>query len=308
MNAKPLVSIAMPVYNAMPFLRGAVQSIFAQTLDDWELLAVDDGSSDGSWEYLQRIDDPRVRPVHLKRNYGATAAINRAIDMARGRWIARMDADDYILPERLEKQAAALTVDPRIDVLGTGSFVVDKELNLVSVRWAPTSHEVIARWPSMYYQLTFGALMGKTEWWKRWRMDERIGIAGYEFDLYFRSHRDSVFSNVPEPLYVYRFIGHTQSWWKMTRSVYYKAMTLGRNGFRRGVTFATVLGLASLAPRPLLYAVKLAVGSRSGLVRAGQREVTAEDEQRMRRGLEKVSQATVPLRSRRPAEWVRKQR
>ena len=194
------------------------------------------------------------------------------------------------------RQVAALEADPALDLLGTGSFIADRDLHPVQVRRATPVHEEIVRRPTFYFILTFGALMGKTEWWRRWRMDERVGIAGHEFDLYFRSFRESRFSNVPDPVYVYRYIGHTRSWSKLTKSVYYRAGTLIRHGFRPGLIGPTLLGLASLAPRPLLYAVQLGCGRKKSLVRAGAGDVSADDLKLLRDGLAEVARVEVPLK------------
>jgi glycosyltransferase involved in cell wall biosynthesis len=296
MGQAPAISITMPVYNAMPFLPEAIRSVVAQGFQDWELIAIDDGSTDDSWDFLQRLNDPRIRIFRNERNLGVCPTLNRAFDECRGKWIARMDADDVIFVERLEKQVAALEADPRIDCLGTGSFVTDRELNPVIVRRATPDHHLIVRWPSLYFILTFGALMGKAEWWKKWRMDPRVGISGHEFDLYFRSYRESLFSNVPDPVYVYRFFGHTRSWSKMTKSVYYKMLILARHGLRPGQIGSTLLGLASLVPRPLFYAVKMAAGSQKPLASAGAGGVSAADLALLAEGLKKVRAVELPLK------------
>jgi glycosyltransferase involved in cell wall biosynthesis len=288
------VSVIMPVYNAGAFLEPAVQSVLAQTLTDFEFLAIDDGSRDGSYEYLQRVNDPRMRVARNERNLGACATLNRLIEMARGRYLARMDADDVIYAQRLARQVAALEADPAIDVLGCGSVIADNDLNPVFFNRPPSEHRVICKWPSIIFPLTFGALTGKAEWWRKWKLDPRVGVSGYEFDLYFRSHRASKFSNVSEPLYVYRFVGNTRSWSKMTKSVYYKSMTLLRHGFRLGIPGMTLLGLATMAPRPLLYAIKLAVGSKTGLTPT--QPPREEDIQALRAALAEVRQVPVPLK------------
>lgn len=296
MSKIPAVSVIMPVYNAGEFLHLAVQSIFGQTFSDWELIAIDDGSTDSSWEYLQLIDDPRVKVIRNERNRGVSYTNNRAVDLARGKWIAKMDADDIVAATRFEKQIIALEKDPTIDVLGCGSLCTDKDLNLVYVDRPKTMHEDIIHWPSLYYPLMFGALMGKAEWWKKWRMDVRSGISGHEFDLYFRSHLDSVFGNIPDMLYVYRFVGHTRSMTKMTKSVYHKSMTLIHNGFRMGIPFTTLFGLASMAPRPLLYAIKFAIGSKTGLVPSQAAVPTKEEKELLKQILAQVSEVRVPLK------------
>ena len=233
--------------------------------------------------------------AHNERNMGVSYTLNRAIDLACGKWIARMDADDIVAPTRLEKQIIALENDPAIDVLGCGAFGCDKDLNLLYVDRVQTRHEDIIRWPSLYYPLMFGALLGKAEWWRKWRMDERSGISGHEFDLYFRSHLQSVFANIPDMLYAYRFVGHTRSWTKLTKGAYYKFMTLLHNGFQMGIPFTTLLGLASMLPRPLLYAIKFAIGSKTGLVPSRGPTFTVEEEKLLQQILTEVARINVPL-------------
>src|SRR5438309_10301144 len=88
------VSIGIPFLNARRFLADAVRSVFAQTCDDWELLLVDDGSTDGSLDVVRSIDDPRVRVISDGTNRGLCARLNQIASLARGKYLARMDADD----------------------------------------------------------------------------------------------------------------------------------------------------------------------------------------------------------------------
>ncbi len=105
----------MPVYNAGAYLRPAVESVLGQTLKDWELIVVDDGSTDGAVDGLATIGDPRIRIIRQK-NSGKSVAMNRALAEARGRYYALHDADDIAYPERLERQSAFLDANP--DVAG----------------------------------------------------------------------------------------------------------------------------------------------------------------------------------------------
>jgi glycosyltransferase involved in cell wall biosynthesis len=104
----PLVSIVMPLYNAAPHVAQAVASVTAQTLPDWELLVVDDGSTDGGDTEVARraAADDRIVPLRHPRNLGAAAARNTATGQARGRWIAFLDADDAWDPEKLARTVA----------------------------------------------------------------------------------------------------------------------------------------------------------------------------------------------------------
>jgi glycosyltransferase EpsE len=103
----PLVSVIMPVFNAADVLATALESLLAQSLDDWELIACDDGSTDGSWRILQgwqRKHPDRVRAVKNDENRGVSYSLNRCVDLARGKFIARQDADDISHPQRFEAE------------------------------------------------------------------------------------------------------------------------------------------------------------------------------------------------------------
>ena len=104
----PRVSVIVPAYNAAGFLKRALHSALAQTMPDIELIVVDDASSDSTLAVARDVaaHDPRVRVLHNERNRGMYATYNRAIDAARGEWIAALDADDVWLPERLERMLA----------------------------------------------------------------------------------------------------------------------------------------------------------------------------------------------------------
>ena len=108
----------MPVYNAERHLREAVNSILCQTFTDFEFLAIDDGSTDGSAAILGSYTDPRLRVVENPRNLGLTATLNWGLEIARGEYVARMDADDVSLPERLARQVAFLDANPQIGIVG----------------------------------------------------------------------------------------------------------------------------------------------------------------------------------------------
>jgi glycosyltransferase involved in cell wall biosynthesis len=106
----PLISIVMPVWNASPYLREAVDSILSQTFRDFELVAVDDGSEDDSVTILESYQDPRIRIIKQGRK-GFVSAVNRGVEESRADWIARHDADDISYPLRLQRQWDAASAD-----------------------------------------------------------------------------------------------------------------------------------------------------------------------------------------------------
>jgi glycosyltransferase involved in cell wall biosynthesis len=115
----PRVSVIMTVYNGGPYLRPAVDSLLAQTFTDWELVAVENGSTDGSKRVLAEYGDPRIRVIDLPANIGRTPALNLAFSHATGEYVANLDADDLCSPERLERQVAHLNNHPDLGLLGT---------------------------------------------------------------------------------------------------------------------------------------------------------------------------------------------
>ena len=108
----PMVTVLLPVYNAGKYLHEYVVSILSQTYTSFELLILDDGSTDGCTDFLAQIADERIHLIKRKHNYIAT--LNYGLSIARGQYIARMDADDKMLPTRLEEQVAVLEADTNI--------------------------------------------------------------------------------------------------------------------------------------------------------------------------------------------------
>src|SRR5262245_2206009 len=127
MSASPLVSVVMPVYNGERFVLEAVRSILAQTLRDFELLVVDDGSTDRTAELLavEQARDERLIVHRLPSNVGFRTALNAGCALARGELIARMDADDISLPTRLARQVEFLRQHPDVAVVGAAIQVID---------------------------------------------------------------------------------------------------------------------------------------------------------------------------------------
>lgn len=116
---RPTVSVVMPAYNAAKYLREAIDSILAQTYTDFEFIIINDGSTDDTRAIIQSYDDPRIVYLENETNSGICVTLNKGLDAARGRYIARMDADDISLPERLAVQVAFMDAHPDIAVCGT---------------------------------------------------------------------------------------------------------------------------------------------------------------------------------------------
>lgn len=143
----PTISFVLPVHNAVEYLAAAVQSVLSQTHRDFELIVINDGSTDGSRDVLATFKDDRLRILD-QPNSGLVEALNRGVRVSRGEWIARMDADDICLPHRLERQIAHLAVNPHIALLGGYVATIDEQGRpLASVVPFPVTHDEL--WQSI---------------------------------------------------------------------------------------------------------------------------------------------------------------
>ena len=134
-KGRPLVSIMMPCFNAASTLRMALASVMAQSLDDWECICLDDGSADGTWSALTAMSrrDPRFRIERFPENRGRGAARQRILELARGKYLAFLDSDDWMYPERLAHEVRWLEADEKIAAVSACAAVTDGSEELVGV-------------------------------------------------------------------------------------------------------------------------------------------------------------------------------
>lgn len=200
------VTIGLPFFNAEADLPDAIRSVFAQTYQDWELILVDDGSTDGSLEIARAVHDPRVRVVSDGRNLRLAARLNQIVDLATSDIIVRMDADDLIPPERIEKQLRVLQAESDIDLVSTGLVSIDEmgEPFGARVHFADmvTRDDLLRKRGA---GIVHAAVVGRREWFLRNRYDPEVPIA-QDYDLWLRSSsRDDLSVRIlQEPLYFVR--------------------------------------------------------------------------------------------------------
>jgi glycosyltransferase involved in cell wall biosynthesis len=147
----PLVSIIIPVYNGTNYLREAIESAQAQTFSDYEILVIDDGSTDKTWEIIQSYGN-KIRGFH-KVNGGVASALNLGITEMRGKYFAWLSHDDLWLPEKLEKQVAFLGANPQFKACYTDYFEIDEVgtvLREVETPWYPRPQSIKALFGRMY--------------------------------------------------------------------------------------------------------------------------------------------------------------
>lgn len=203
----PIVSVIIAVYNAEPYLDECLESLVAQTFDDWEVVACDDASTDQSWLKLQRWtrQDSRIRAVRNDFNQGPAATRNRALDLCRGTFIAIQDADDLSFPERLRSQVGYLEVHPECAFVGTGLTLFDEHGEYgrrIPSPAPPRSRDYLTGIPfchatTLFRREALEAVGGYRIAWETRR--------GQDYDLFMRLHAGGFQGhNIPLCLYRYR--------------------------------------------------------------------------------------------------------
>ncbi len=200
----PLVSILMPMYNAAELVPDTLRSLLAQTYDNWELIAIDDGSDDQTVDVVARFPDERIRLVRRQENRGLPARLNEAVTLARGALFARMDADDIALPRRLERQVNFLLANPLVDVVATDMLVITPEGEPNGrEKWRGSSHASVTKTPWSGFHFNHATWLGRAGWFRRHAYREDA-FRTEDDDLMLRAYRTSRFHRLDEVLYAYR--------------------------------------------------------------------------------------------------------
>lgn len=206
MNENYRVSVLMPVYNGERYLREAVESILDQTFADFEFVIVDDGSTDNTWQILQgyAANEPRIVLVRNENNIGLARSLNKGLGLARGEYIARMDADDVSLPERLAAQVSLLDEYPQVGVVGCAMQMIDADGSPMGIVRHPIAHNFIL------WTLCFHTSFAHPTVVFRKAVVERVGgyddalLANQDRDLWQRLSSVTHFANLPDVFLLYR--------------------------------------------------------------------------------------------------------
>lgn len=203
----PLVTVLLPVYNAERHLAESVQSILDQTFSDFELLIVDDGSTDKSAEIIHLFTDKRIRYIKNEQNLKLIKTLNRGLQEARGEFIARMDSDDISFPQRLERQLQFFQRRPDVDVAGTFAIRIDdKGLHGALIK-RPVGDELqkTVWWPTPLLHPT--VMMRRQVVDRGFTYDESC-LHCEDYDLWIRLSKAGLkIENLPAPMLYYRVHG-----------------------------------------------------------------------------------------------------
>lgn len=242
---EPEVSIVMPVRNVSGTLDAAIRSVVAQTHQRWELVVLDDGSTDGTVEQLRTWadTDARIRPFVDGRALGISARLNEGVRRSRASIIARMDGDDICYPQRIETQIDYLRAHPDVDVVGAGCMVFTSDGTPRGPRNRAGVHEDLTASPLRGgIPLAHPTWMGRRSWFLRFPYDPRArGCEDWEVLL--RGHHSSRYASLPEVL-----LGYREDRIKLRRSVaarMHEVVVMLRYGVRHRQLPSSVVGSAA---------------------------------------------------------------
>lgn len=238
---KPSVTVLMPVYNAEKYLSDAVESILRQTFKDFEFLIINDGSSDNSLKLLEKFakEDSRIRVIDPGINRGVIEVLNEGIGLAQGEYIARMDADDISMPDRLEKQYQFLQKHTKYVCVGCKTMMIDPEGDELKVFPFHGGNEAVLK--AMLTGVG-GAIIHPSA---MIRKSALLKIGGYDknylhaedMELFLRLSEVGLVANLPEILLKYRQspdgIGYKNR--KAQKEAYYRSIEEAHK--RRNIPF-----------------------------------------------------------------------
>lgn len=203
MTANVSVTVLMPVYNGERYLREAVESVLSQTYTDFEFLIIDDGSCDRTGDILASYHDPRIRLIRNTVNLGMTTSLNKGLELARGKYIARMDCDDISLPQRLSRQVAFMEMHPEVGLCGSWAKTTGQASKDL---WRyPVDPEVIKCTLLFSSILVHPSVMFRRELFLKAGLLYNVNFKrAQDYELWVRAARHTVVTNIGEVLLYYR--------------------------------------------------------------------------------------------------------
>lgn len=278
----PLVSIGIAFRNPGAYFAEALRSVFAQTYDRWELLLIDDGSTDGSVELARSLDDSRVHLAVDGMRRGLSVRLNQIASMARGEFLFRMDADDIMHPERVARQTAMLSDGPANMVLGTHAYSIGERSELLGLRHPANPDCTGFEVRRAFLHPTVAA---RAEWFRdNPYSEEPIFSRSEDAELWCRTVARSHFAVLDRPLLYYRESGALQ--FERYMSTAAGVLTLLTARYRRPFS-----GFAYRVIRELFKVGVYALGSGNGLTGVvGRRKYRALNDDELREASENLDQ------------------
>jgi glycosyltransferase involved in cell wall biosynthesis len=201
----PLVTVGIPIYNAAPYLDFAIRSVVNQTFTDWELILIDDGSTDDSLAIARRWESDQIRIVFDGQNRGLPIRLNQLTKLTQGKYLARMDADDIMAPDRLRQQVVYLQSHPDTDIVASFVYTINTQ-NCVYGRRGNRQLPGTLSSSINSFPITHPSVMGSQAWFLKNPYNEKRRRSE-DIDLWLRTMSNSQFAILDVPLLFYRELG-----------------------------------------------------------------------------------------------------
>jgi len=224
----PLVTIGIPFFNAEQYLKDAILSVINQTYSNWELILVNDGSSDNFQEIIAEFNDDRIRLIDDGKHMGLPKRLNQTALLAKGMFYARMDADDIMHYDRIKIQIEYLILHPSVDVIGSHSYCIDSCNNIIGI-----SKNQISNPKSINDILSGGAfihptVMARTGWFLKNCYDESL-LRMQDLALWLKTVTNSNFYILPNKLLYYRAVDNFTLSKYLNTQKYFRRFVLHNN-------------------------------------------------------------------------------
>jgi len=270
---QPLVSIGMPVYNGGSTIAQAINSILNQTFQQWELLIIDDGSTDHTFETAASFKDSRI-VVMRGENKGLSARLNECVSLAKGNFFARMDQDDVSYPRRLQCQVEFLLDHPDVDLVGGSVVVFRNDGTAYGARRSPLIHEQICAHPWRGIPIAHPTWMGKTEWFLE-NQYRRDSPRMQDQDLLLRTYQKSRFASMSQIVLGYR--EDSLSLKKILRTRWEMCGMMVRIAREQHMFATAALGIIGLATKGFVDTLAICTGLNYRLLRHRASDISAEE-------------------------------
>lgn len=225
----PKVSVLMPAYNAEKYIAEAIESILSQTFKDFEFIIIDDASTDETWDIIQKYSklDNRIKSYQNESNFKLSKTLNRGIDLADGKYIARMDADDISMPGRLKTQFDYMEQHPDVGIIGGTMEIMNVDRKITGKRCYGLTDGQIRKKIYRYSPFCHPAIMIRKSILELAGRYDEIWNPAEDYELYFRIGKYSKFANLKDVLLRYRIMPKSMTTGS-TNKMYWKTVEIRR--------------------------------------------------------------------------------
>lgn len=209
----PMISVIMPAYNADKYIAQAIESVLDQTYKQFELIIINDCSTDNTGKIISsyKKKDNRIVVITNKKNLKLARSLNKGISIAKGKYIARMDADDWSYPDRFNKQTLFMEKHPQVGILGGKMNVCDEHLKIINSRSYSLSDKEIRKKIFFYSPFSHPLIMIRKKILDKVGLYDNLFNPAEDYELYFRIGQRAKFANLNDVLLKYRVVSKSMT-------------------------------------------------------------------------------------------------